>query len=109
MRKAAAGLLLPLASATATIGAAQAADAGQYPEKAIRVIVPFPAGSGTDSSARFIGERITALTGKPVRAAQDLADAVARLKPGDHVRLTVVRGGATRSVSLALGSSPQGT
>ncbi|NUO87119.1 MAG: tripartite tricarboxylate transporter substrate binding protein [Cupriavidus sp.] len=66
MRKAAIGLLLPLAAATATIGAARAADAGQYPEKAIRVIVPFPAGSGTDSSARFIGERITALTGKPV-------------------------------------------
>ncbi|SPA56650.1 Bug family tripartite tricarboxylate transporter substrate binding protein [Cupriavidus taiwanensis] len=66
MRKAAAGLLLPLAAATATIGAARAADAGQYPEKAIRVVVPFPAGSGTDSSARFIGERITAQTGKPV-------------------------------------------
>ena len=65
MRKAALALLLPLA-AGATIGAAGAADAGQYPEKAIRVIVPFPAGSGTDSSARFIGERIAAQTGKPV-------------------------------------------
>lgn len=66
MRKRAIGLLLPLAAATAAIGTAQAADAGQYPEKAVRVIVPFPAGSGTDSSARFVGEQITAQTGKPV-------------------------------------------
>jgi len=55
------------------------------------------------------GDSITALNGKPVRAAQDLADAVARLKPGDHVRLTVVRGGATRTVAVTLGSSPQAT
>jgi S1-C subfamily serine protease len=52
------------------------------------------------------GDSITALNGKPVRAAQDLADAVARLKPGDHVRLTVARGGSTRTVSVVLGTSP---
>ncbi|MDK3024059.1 tripartite tricarboxylate transporter substrate binding protein [Cupriavidus taiwanensis] len=64
MRKVAIGLLLPLAAATAAT--AQAADGSQYPDKAVRVIVPFPAGSGTDSSARFVAERITAQTGKPV-------------------------------------------
>jgi S1-C subfamily serine protease len=55
------------------------------------------------------GDSITALNSKPVRAAQDLADAVARLKPGDRVSLTVVRGGATRTVSLSLGASPAST
>lgn len=64
MRKVAIELLLPLAAATAAT--AQAADASQYPDKPVRVIVPFPAGSGTDSSARFVAERITAQTGKPV-------------------------------------------
>jgi S1-C subfamily serine protease len=52
------------------------------------------------------GDSIIALNGKPVRAAQDLADAVARLKPGDSVKLTVVRGGSTRTVPLVLGTSP---
>ncbi len=53
------------------------------------------------------GDSITAINGKPIREAQDLADAVAQLKPGDHVSLTVVHGGSTRTVSLALGTSPQ--
>jgi PDZ domain-containing protein len=52
------------------------------------------------------GDSITALNGKPVLAAQDLADAVARLKPGDRVSLTVVRGGAARTVPVVLGTSP---
>ena len=53
------------------------------------------------------GDSITAINGKPIREAQDLADAVAQLKPGDHVSLTVVHGGSTRTVSLSLGTSPQ--
>ena len=52
------------------------------------------------------GDSITAVNGRPIREAQDLADAVARLKPGDHVSLTVVRGGSARTVSLSLGTSP---
>ena len=52
------------------------------------------------------GDSITAINGKPIREAQDLADAVAQLKPGDHVSLTVVHGGSTRTVSLSLGTSP---
>ena len=53
------------------------------------------------------GDSITALNGRPIRQAQDLADAVATRKPGDKVSLTVVRGGATRTVSIVLGTSPQ--
>jgi S1-C subfamily serine protease len=53
------------------------------------------------------GDSITAINGKPIREAQDLADVVAQLKPGDHVSLTVVHGGSTRTVSLSLGTSPQ--
>ncbi|QRQ85442.1 Bug family tripartite tricarboxylate transporter substrate binding protein [Cupriavidus oxalaticus] len=58
--------MLPMLAAAISPGNAAAASAGGYPEKAVRVIVPFPAGSGTDNSARFIGERITAQTGKPI-------------------------------------------
>jgi S1-C subfamily serine protease len=55
------------------------------------------------------GDSITALNGKPIRSAQNLADAVARLHPGQRVSLTVVRGSATRTVSLTLGASPTST
>jgi len=37
-----------------------------WPSKPIKIILPFPAGSGTDSSARFIGDAISRQTGQPV-------------------------------------------
>lgn len=37
-----------------------------YPSKAIRVVVPFPAGGGTDAAARMYGERLGAVLGQPL-------------------------------------------
>jgi tripartite-type tricarboxylate transporter receptor subunit TctC len=37
-----------------------------FPSKEIRVIVPFTPGSGSDTSARYFGERLGAMLGKPV-------------------------------------------
>jgi tripartite-type tricarboxylate transporter receptor subunit TctC len=37
-----------------------------YPAKPLRIIVPFPAGSGTDTGARVLGQWLTARTGQPV-------------------------------------------
>jgi tripartite-type tricarboxylate transporter receptor subunit TctC len=37
-----------------------------YPDKPIRFIVPFPPGSGTDTSARYFGKKLSELTGQPV-------------------------------------------
>src|ERR1700675_1582611 len=37
-----------------------------FPAKALRVIVPFTAGSGTDITARAVSERISAQIGQPV-------------------------------------------
>jgi tripartite-type tricarboxylate transporter receptor subunit TctC len=47
----------------------QGADKGafdRYPDKPIRFVLPFTAGSGTDSSSRFVGNAITAATKQPV-------------------------------------------
>lgn len=40
--------------------------AADYPEKPVRIIVPFPAGSGTDMLARFVGTKLVDRLGKPV-------------------------------------------
>lgn len=53
--------LAACAGATASVGA-HADDA--YPTRPIKVIVPFTPGSGSDSSARFFGERITKYLGQ---------------------------------------------
>ena len=43
----------------------QAMAAG-YPDRPIKLVVPFPAGSGTDAGARVLGQWLTAKTGQPV-------------------------------------------
>jgi tripartite-type tricarboxylate transporter receptor subunit TctC len=53
------GLALSLAVCTTTYAQA-------FPSKAVRMIVPFPPGGGTDYSARLIGQKLSELWGQPV-------------------------------------------
>jgi tripartite-type tricarboxylate transporter receptor subunit TctC len=56
-----------LALGAPTYAASPSAGSGQaYPERPIRIIVGFPAGSGTDMLARFVGTKLTDRIGKPV-------------------------------------------
>jgi tripartite-type tricarboxylate transporter receptor subunit TctC len=53
----------------ALVGAApapRADDAKSYPQEAVRIIVPYAAGGGTDVIARLISARLQAMWGKPV-------------------------------------------
>ena len=61
-RIAALGLLLPAMAASAF---AQG-DAKTYPDRAVRIIVPFPAGGPTDIVARVIAQRMSEDWGQPV-------------------------------------------
>lgn len=58
-------------AATVAIACASILPAGQawaqaFPNKPIRFIVPFPPGSGTDTSARYFGKKLSDITGQPV-------------------------------------------
>ena len=39
--------------------------AKDFPNKAVKVIVPYTAGSGSDTSARFFGEKLAGMLGQP--------------------------------------------
>jgi tripartite-type tricarboxylate transporter receptor subunit TctC len=52
--------------ATCMIAGPAAAQSANWPNKPIRLIVPFPAGSFTDTVARIVSERLTKSLGQPV-------------------------------------------
>ena len=55
-----------LLAAALALAAAPALAQGSYPNKPIRMVVPFAAGGGTDVLARVIGEKLSAGLGQPV-------------------------------------------
>ena len=79
-------LLVPLL----LIAATAAADAQQYPNRPIRVISPYPAGSASDTVTRVVLDQVSQLIGQPM---------IIELKPG--------AGGATGFASVAR-SDPDG-
>ena len=54
------------------------------------------------------GATVVGLDGRSVTTYSQLADAVARHKPGDRLKFEVVRGGTTRTVEVTLGDAPGG-
>jgi tripartite-type tricarboxylate transporter receptor subunit TctC len=70
------------------------APAAGYPERPLKLVVPFPAGSGTDVGARVLGQWLTAKTGQPVIVENRpgasgfiAAQAVARAEPDGYTVL----------------------
>src|SRR5262245_13726281 len=78
-------------SAVATV---QSVSAQNYPTKPIHLIVPYPAGGGTDFFAQLVGQKISELIGQPIvvenkpGAATTLgADFVAKAAPDGYTML----------------------
>lgn len=57
---------LPLIALAAACGLGSAQAQDPYPSKPIRLIVPYPAGGGTDTIARLIGTQLSQRLGQPV-------------------------------------------
>src|SRR5256714_9247676 len=55
-----------LAALLAAPGAWAQSQAANYPNRAIRVVVPFPAGGAADALPRIAGEKLAARWGQPV-------------------------------------------
>jgi tripartite-type tricarboxylate transporter receptor subunit TctC len=80
--------------ALSVLAAAQSASAQTYPAKPIHLIVPYPAGGGTDFFARLVGQKMSELIGQPIvvenkpGAATNLgADFVAKAPPDGYTML----------------------
>ncbi len=61
-----AAFLAMLAAPAANAATAQGAPAGAYPDKPLRLIVPFPPGGGNDILARAVGQRLVEVLGQQV-------------------------------------------
>jgi len=94
--------------------AAQCVWAQQYPARAIKIVVAFPAGGGSDLAARVVGHRLSESLGQPVIVENRVgangnigAEAVARAAPDGY---TLVMGSnaniTTNPHLMALGYDP---
>ena len=79
----------------------------EYPERSIRIIVPFSAGGATDLLARMIGKKLTQAWGQQVvvdnrtGAAGSIAAAlVAKAPPDGYTLLTVLHAAGVREDKL---------
>ncbi len=57
---------IPRILAALSLAAAAASAAAQYPNKSIKIIVPFPAGSATDTVARILSQSVSTAVGQAV-------------------------------------------
>ncbi len=108
LARAAAALLALAAGGAATT--VQAQDAANFPNRAIRVIVPFAAGGGNDIFARLVGAKVSEMIGqqlvienRPAAGGRVAAEYVAN-QPGDGYTLFV---GASGVMSIASAVFPK--
>lgn len=89
--------MAPLLALGLVLGAGPAA-AQDFPSKPIKFVVPFPPGSGTDTSARYFGRKLGELTGQPV---------VVENKPGANgfIAVKAVLGAPADGYTVFVGSN----
>ncbi len=99
--------LLLAGAALAIAGLLPCAQAAGYPDKPVRLVVPFPAGGATDLMARSLGQKLSERLGQPVvidnRAGAGGgigAEAVATAAPDGYTLLFATMGSLTINPSL---------
>jgi len=69
------------------------------------IVVAVTSGSPADKAGLQEGDRVTAVDSAPVRDEFELTARVRSHQPGDHVQITFVRDGQSKTVEVALGST----
>jgi S1-C subfamily serine protease len=64
-------------------------------------------GGPADKAGLQAGDKIVAIDNRPIQSSDDVSAAVAAHKPGDQAKLTVVRGGNRRTLTVTLGTRPE--
>ena len=59
-------LLRILALLLVALASTAGAQAQKYPDRLVRIVVPYPAGGGSDTMARLVAQRLTEMWGQPV-------------------------------------------
>src|SRR5260370_28256565 len=97
-RRSVAGLLLALLVTCLSLGSIQASRAEGYPERTIRIVVPFPAGGPTDVAARLVAQTLSSRLGHNV-IVENQAGA------GGRIGAKVVATAAADGYTLLLGGT----
>jgi putative serine protease PepD len=72
----------------------------------VSAVVP---GGPAAAGGLVAGDKIVEIDGRPVQAADDVSAAVEARKPGEQAKLTVIRGGDRRTLTVDLGTRPEST
>lgn len=105
-------VLLSLFSA-ASLLACSAAHAGDYPDRFVRIVVPYPAGGASDAVARMVGQRLgqrlkqpVVVENKPGATEQIGASYVAKSAPDGYTLLLASTAGLSVNPTLYKGRLP---
>ena len=90
--------LLALFTMLLAVGSLQASHAAEYPERTIKIVVPFPAGGPTDVAARLIAQSISIKLGQGV-VVENHAGA------GGRIGAKMVAGAPADGYTLLLGGT----
>lgn len=91
------GALGALGALGMTVAGGRVAAQGTYPNKTIRIVVPFTSGSASDAASRFFGEKLSGLLNQGV---------IVENRPGGNGLITIqsVKGAPADGYSILLGN-----